>query len=155
MSNLHEWGCTFILKVEGALADQQTTYQHLRADVFNLHPIIKLDEMREETVARTRVESHGYLRLHAAVLLVASALQEVGRNRRMMADLLEINGTAVDVALEGLAEDGVEGLLHVDGEGVLSDHQHNGVLHALERTGSRCCLFSEDGRVEITLGKGF
>ena len=73
----------------------------------------------------------------------------------MMTDLLKINGTAVDVTLEGLAEDGIERLLHVDGEGVLSDHQHNGVLHALERTGSRCCLFSKDGRVEITLGKGF
>lgn len=40
----------------------------------------------------------------------------------MMANLLKVNGAAVDVTLEGFAEDRVERFLHVDGEGVFGDH---------------------------------
>lgn len=65
----------------------------------------------------------------------------------MVADLLEVNGTAIDVTLEGFTEDRVEGLLHVDGKGVFGDHQNNGVFHALERAGRRSSFLGEYRRV--------
>ena len=76
--------------------------------------IIEFDGENTLVDASSTVDRNVHLSFHVAIDLVASALHEIGGNGRVVGDLLEVNRTPVDPALIGLAQNGIEGLVHCE-----------------------------------------
>jgi hypothetical protein len=71
--------------------------------------------MRDSFVgALGRVEAQTYLRFKTAIGGVPSSLHEDGADGRVVAGLLSVDEVIVDEALISLAENGVEGLVHLN-----------------------------------------
>lgn len=61
----------------------------------------------------------------------------------MVADLFADNRAAVEPALEGFAENWVEGLLHLEIEEVVAYAEGDGLFESLQRVGLFCGFFVE------------
>jgi len=145
---------TFVLEDERPFAHKESSDGYFGANVFNFGPILELNEVRVTAITArfVNVQPEGYFGFNGAILFVAPAEHIVGRHRRMVADLLEVNGTAVDPALESFSEDRVERLLAMNAECILRHHYDYRALHSLEGIFDAGSLLYENGSVELTPG---
>ena len=80
--------------------------------------------------------------LQVGVDPVASSNQKNRADRRMVADLLSIDGAAIDESLEGFSEDGVEWFFHIKVENRIGECECNTIFELLELViGSDCSPF--------------
>lgn len=79
--------------------------------------------------------------LETPINAIVSALHVGRRNGWMVADLLSIYGTAVDNGLESLAEDRVEGLVHLDVGHIAADSKRNYLGESFHRVIASCSPF--------------
>lgn len=62
----------------------------------------------------------------------------------MMADLLEIDGAAIDPALVGFSQNRIERFFHMYGKSVFSHHEDDRVFHSFQRVFDLGCPFGKD-----------
>lgn len=69
----------------------------------------------------------------------------------MMGDLLSVNKAAIEDGLEGLAQNGIEGLVHLEIGNCCSGREGGYVLHPLDWVFFLCCFFEESGGIGVRL----
>lgn len=94
---------TFVFKLESTVADKHSSYDYFGTNIFDFVSIVELDKVRVQTIAATLVQSNLYLGFNAAIFFIASALEKVSWDWRMVANLLKIDRAAVDPTLIGFA----------------------------------------------------
>ncbi len=67
---------------------------------------------------------------------VAAALEEHGADRRMMGDLLSVDGAAIDEGLIGLPENWVERFIHTDVDDGGGDAERDNFFETLNHVGA-------------------
>jgi hypothetical protein len=102
---------------EGAVPKDEASYLAGREVALKLRAVSHFDVGDTFVAAQCGVEAEvgegGQIAVHGE--LGAGHVERT--DRRVVADLLVVNGDALDVGLEGLAQDGVEGLQHDQLEG--------------------------------------
>jgi hypothetical protein len=101
---------TFVFEVKLPISEHHTCNGDFGINDFNDCAIIKLNVLWKNTVASGSVEQQRDSWLNTAVNLVASSDHVIGRDWRMMADLLHVDRTSVAIALVCFSQDRIEGL---------------------------------------------
>lgn len=91
-----------MFKVEFSISEQQPVYYHLHKRQLNDIPVLKLYSILVLAHSLNGVHTKLNFWLDFAVGSVATALHEVSRNGRVMANLLDPDRAAVDPTLESL-----------------------------------------------------
>ena len=140
------------LKIEGSFADHQSADDDFGANILDFAAILELNEVRVNTVPAAGVKPDGNPRFDGSIGLEAPSNEVVGGNRRVVADLLQVNRAAIDVALIGLPQNRVKRLLHMDTQDVFADYHRQTVFHSLQGVAESCSLLHKDRSIRVALG---
>lgn len=114
-NSLNKQTLTFSSQQELPFAIAQPLYLPTRTPHPNLvpGPVIKLNHILSIIRPNPRVHRQINLRFHIAVNSIPSSHHVKSRDCWMVAYLLADNRAAIQPALKGLTQDGIEGLLHL------------------------------------------
>ena len=81
-----------------------------------------------------RIQPQIWLWLKTTVHLETSSTELIATDRWMMIDLFKKNGTAVNMALVSLPQNGIERLIHADSHNLLRNAESNRAFHLVYAT---------------------
>lgn len=106
--------CTFVCKIESPLPKQNSIDDHPSEIELNDCTIIKFNKARLLRITSYWVKSEADFRTDTAISFIASPDHVIGRDWRMVTDLLKINRTTVNPHLKSFTQDGVEWFTDAD-----------------------------------------
>jgi hypothetical protein len=107
--------CTFIVKMELSLSDDDILYDHSRVDEADASAVCELDVGWLLAPAFAAVQStDANLGLDVAMHSIASPTEVVGGDGRMVTELLHVEWTATNPTLVCFSYDRIEWLHHTD-----------------------------------------